>query len=432
MRKLLSLFLLVGSLALILPPDAPLAAMGSQGDINQALAAYKSKNYSRAFQLFRPLAKSGNAKAEAYLGWMYGTGQGVKKDDAKALKWYRRAAEQGNVDGQDALGLMYEHGQGVNQDYAKALKWHRKAAEQGSVDGQDALGWMYERGQGVNQDYAKAVKWYRKAAEQGSASSQSNLGSMYFNGQGVTQNYVKAVKWWRKAAEQGDADGQVLLGLMYEGTKNYVEAYKWMALSVTQGNSAASKDMGSLIQKMTPDQITKAQELVAQWKMQKLSSSRNIRILRKKSGLIAKQEKLRALKSHPLKKKITKKQKTWGEIFTRDYPNTFAFMADMRAYFNADSEGNSTRFKRFTAKNYVRDPEWEESHNGLPNLFGSGINKQVQDLVGECYKYSTRVMEADQTQILPSGQYLQDYQDAIDDCNKAETFLRKCHYIKGN
>ena len=228
------------------------------------------KDYAKALKWYRKVAEQGNALGQLNLGVMYSNGQGVEKDYAKAFKWYRKAAEQGNADAQYNLGVMYANGQGVEKDYAKALKWSRKSAEQGDAAGQYMLGWMYSNGQGVEKDYVKAVKWYRKAAEQGNALGQFNLGVMYTNGQGVEKDYAKAFKWYRKSAEQGNDRGQLGLGAMYSDgqgvPQNYVEAYKWFALAGAQGDAIAFTIMGDLSQKMTPDQIAKAQELASSWK----------------------------------------------------------------------------------------------------------------------------------------------------------------------
>ena len=46
----------------------------------------------------RQKAKSGDAAAQANLGYLYDTGEGVPKDSTEALTWYRKAADQGNCE----------------------------------------------------------------------------------------------------------------------------------------------------------------------------------------------------------------------------------------------------------------------------------------------------------------------------------------------
>ena len=117
-------------------------------------------------------------------------------------------------------------------DYRKTEQELRYLADHGDVRAQYDLGVLYDRGQGVPHDSQEATNWYRRAAEQGEARAQYNLGLMYANGQGVPQDYV--------------------------------EAYYWIALAAAQGNVHAVEARGYYSEKMTPDQITKAKQLVIQ------------------------------------------------------------------------------------------------------------------------------------------------------------------------
>jgi TPR repeat protein len=74
------------------------------------------------------LAEAGNARYQAYLGYMYETGRGVPQDYFMAAKWYHRAAAQGDVRGQHLLGLLYDKGFGVPESYVEAHKWSNLAA----------------------------------------------------------------------------------------------------------------------------------------------------------------------------------------------------------------------------------------------------------------------------------------------------------------
>ena len=89
-------------------------------------------------------------------------------------------------------------------DYVTALRDWTRLAEQGDALAQSSLGFMYEKGRGVPKDDKEAVKWYNFAAEQGDASAQYNLGLMYKRGQGVLQDNVYAHMWWHIAASSGD------------------------------------------------------------------------------------------------------------------------------------------------------------------------------------------------------------------------------------
>lgn len=48
-----------------------------------------------------------------HIGYMYGQGQGVEKNEATAYYWFRKAAEQGYAKSQYNLGQYYEYGRGI-------------------------------------------------------------------------------------------------------------------------------------------------------------------------------------------------------------------------------------------------------------------------------------------------------------------------------
>jgi TPR repeat protein len=98
------------------------------GPSEEGWAAYQRGDYATALKLWQPLAAQGNAFAQSNLGFMYDSGQGVKRDLGEAAKWYRLAAEQGNPRAQSNLGSMYAAGEGVPQDYVQAYVWASLAA----------------------------------------------------------------------------------------------------------------------------------------------------------------------------------------------------------------------------------------------------------------------------------------------------------------
>jgi hypothetical protein len=176
-------------------------------------------------------AEQGYAYAQYYLAWIYDDGQLVPQDHKQAVYWYTRAAEQGHVYAQYNLAMMYHTGRGVIQDDKKAGYWWEKAAKRGLAEAQFNLGTMYAIGNGVTQDYKQAAHWYEKAAEQGVAEAQYTLGFMYFDGQGVPQNFKLA--------------------------------YVWDSLAASQGHESATKNRDITATKLTPQQLSEAQDLAA-------------------------------------------------------------------------------------------------------------------------------------------------------------------------
>lgn len=143
------------------------ANMAKADDFSDGLEALFVGDYATALKLWKPLAESGHAEAQALIGAMYLDGYGVIQDDKEAAKWFRSSAEQGYAGAQYNLGVMYSNGEGVLQDYKEAVKWYRKAAEQGDASAQLNLGYMYRNGYGLLQDHKRAHMWYNIARSNG-------------------------------------------------------------------------------------------------------------------------------------------------------------------------------------------------------------------------------------------------------------------------
>jgi TPR repeat protein len=122
---------------------------------------------------------------------------------------------------QNVLGRMYQSGDGV-----PAIQGHEKA--------QYRLGVLCEKGVGIPQDIKEAEKWKLKAAQQGEPRAQNYCGVKYAKGKGVQ--------------------------------KDFRLAYMWLFLAATQGNSRARKNFDLLAERMTPDQLSDANQMIQEWK----------------------------------------------------------------------------------------------------------------------------------------------------------------------
>ena len=67
------------------------------GPWEDGMAAYNRGDYAPAMAFFKPLARQGNAKAQAVIGAMYRKGQGVAKSSAHAFMWLSIAAARGDA-----------------------------------------------------------------------------------------------------------------------------------------------------------------------------------------------------------------------------------------------------------------------------------------------------------------------------------------------
>src|ERR1700754_2553558 len=76
------------------------------GPWEDGMAAYNRGDYSPAMALFKPLARQGNAKAQAAIGAMYRKGQGVARSSAHAFMWLSIAAARGDADARTEMNEM--------------------------------------------------------------------------------------------------------------------------------------------------------------------------------------------------------------------------------------------------------------------------------------------------------------------------------------
>lgn len=111
-----------------------LATAARAGPFETALNAFNAADYATAFSIWWPMARDGDPKSQASLGFMYYSGKGVRRDDQRALFWFRRAADAGQPTAQFFLGLQYLYGRGVPRDLAKAYSWCDIALTNGYSD----------------------------------------------------------------------------------------------------------------------------------------------------------------------------------------------------------------------------------------------------------------------------------------------------------
>ena len=121
-----------GIVALALLATLPGAPVAEGQTFDEAVAAYGRGDYATAVRGFLVHAEQGDADAQFSLGFMYGNGDGVLKDEAEAVRWYRLAAEQGHAGAQYDLGLMYSNGEGVLKDFVLAHTWFNIAGANGN------------------------------------------------------------------------------------------------------------------------------------------------------------------------------------------------------------------------------------------------------------------------------------------------------------
>jgi DNA-binding transcriptional MerR regulator len=99
------------------------APPNTTGTYEDGRATYDGGDHPGALKLWRPLAESGNTKAQVMLGMMYMMGDGVLPDYATGRKWLERAAEQGDADARGMLGNLKLMEMVLPADFIPAVLW---------------------------------------------------------------------------------------------------------------------------------------------------------------------------------------------------------------------------------------------------------------------------------------------------------------------
>jgi hypothetical protein len=105
----------------------------SQDNVSYEIArklANESK-YEEAYEIWLPLAKSGDSKAQMGLAKLFLRGDGVERDYTLGFYWTEKAAQQNNAEAQNYLGRLYRNGDGTSVNLEKSEYWFRKAEENG-------------------------------------------------------------------------------------------------------------------------------------------------------------------------------------------------------------------------------------------------------------------------------------------------------------
>jgi TPR repeat protein len=87
-------------------------------------------DYRTAYDVWKPLAMSGDGRAQFNLGLMYHGGLYVDPNEAAAVDWYRAAAENGVREAQEYMYVAYQEGWfGLPKADAQADYWAGRLAE---------------------------------------------------------------------------------------------------------------------------------------------------------------------------------------------------------------------------------------------------------------------------------------------------------------
>lgn len=110
-------------------------ALPAWAEMEEARDLMEAGEYSAAYDVLWPAARSGNAEAEELIGVLYALGLGVERDDERAFEWYLRASMKGHPGAQSGIGWYYEVGRGMPaSDLVRAYMWYTLSAIGGDPD----------------------------------------------------------------------------------------------------------------------------------------------------------------------------------------------------------------------------------------------------------------------------------------------------------
>jgi TPR repeat protein len=174
--------------------------------LGRAYAAYRQM--PEAVAAWRKAADKGSTSAMVELGVLYGTGNGVARDEAQARKLLERAAEAGNPRGVSNLAALA--GGGASADPARSRELLGRAAET-NAEAQYQLGMMLAEGTGGQKDDVGARAMFEKAAAQNHPGALERMGAFATEGRGGPKDSSAAKAYYERAAALGDEDAKKAL-----------------------------------------------------------------------------------------------------------------------------------------------------------------------------------------------------------------------------
>ena len=185
------------------------AAKSSRRAMYQLGRAYAAnRQMPEAVAAWRKAADKGSTSAMVELGVLYGTGNGVARDEAQARKLFERAAEAGNPRGVSNLAAL--GGGGAPADPARSRELLGRAAET-NAEAQYQLGMMLSEGTGGQKDDVGARAMFEKAAAQNHPGALERMGAFATEGRGGPKDSSAAKAYYERAAALGDEDAKKAL-----------------------------------------------------------------------------------------------------------------------------------------------------------------------------------------------------------------------------
>ncbi|RXJ95672.1 hypothetical protein CRV00_04310 [Malaciobacter molluscorum] len=133
----------------------------------EALNAYKNKDFQKAFNIWKEESKKQNHQAMANITLMYLKAEGVSKDYLQAKYWFEKSSSYGNASANFNLALMYQTKIGVEEDIQKAKDYFRKAVQKNHTQASFRLALILLQNRKSIDDLKEGFECMIKAANNG-------------------------------------------------------------------------------------------------------------------------------------------------------------------------------------------------------------------------------------------------------------------------
>lgn len=98
----------------------------AQEELKAANKAVRTRQYARAFNLYRQAAAKGDPEAQYQVANLYSLGMGVRKDEKTAIAWLEKSAQMGHAGAKYGVAMKI-----LDRDFDRAVKLINESAKEG-------------------------------------------------------------------------------------------------------------------------------------------------------------------------------------------------------------------------------------------------------------------------------------------------------------